>query len=618
MMGGLARALGTSGVAVVAVLVGCRSGTAANDALEGGEDVPETVDEAPEDVALGEPAGDPGVPDAAETWARPRFCEVDEARVEAVLAAMTLPDKAGQVLIVGGTGTANGPSPQTRSAIEEVGVGGVFLVPGAGVQMHPLDTARLIVAMQQAALGARGIPLFVTLDQEGGHAAALNSLNGGTDTPGSLALGQTRDEGAVHDCHDVMGRELHALGFNMDFAPVLDSRSDPDNGALNTRPFSDDPALVARLAPPAVWGLENHLVLGTIKHFPSVGPTPLDTHADLPVVDMAAGEFRATVLAPFRAAIQAGADAVMTGHIIYAAMDPDFPASMSSLLIRTVLREELGFDGVVVTDSVGMAGATLGAGPDGPTVRALIAGNDIVLQAGTEVQGARDKRDEVLAAVADGRLPEADLDTAVRRILRYKMKYCAFDAPFPDETLLAAEVGTGENRLRTQAAADRSVVLLRDDAQVLPLDPDRPIAYVGPGRFYLDPGSGWWNVVDRTLGDALADAGADVVSCEVAMPPSTSDAAECLEVATTASVVVLASINAHYSPEQTTFLLAFKDVPVPVVLVTLGVPYDAWDIPVPTVLNVTGQRSVSLIAAARVLFGEIPATGRPAVNMMPP
>ncbi|MBI5528654.1 MAG: hypothetical protein HY897_20175 [Deltaproteobacteria bacterium] len=551
-------------------------------------------------------------------WKKPSFCPVDTGRVEIILSAMPLERKAAQVLMVGAEGNGRTPNDDAARSVSELGVGGVFLPPITGVQMEPADTAEFITSLQGLAIGAHGVPLFVSLDQEGGHAAALNSLNGGTDTPGSMALGQARAPRFTFDCFDIMGEELRAIGFNMDFAPVLDITPDHKNGAMNTRAFSGDPVLVSFLAPTAVWALQNHNVLGTIKHFPGIGLTGVDSHKDLPANDMPLAEFHATTLAPFREAVEAGAEAIMTGHILYSAVDPDFGASMSKALLRDILRGELGYEGLIVTDSITMAGAKLGAGDEEPTARALAAGNDIVLLVSSAHDDARARVDLIVAAVSEGRLAEADLDAAVRRILSLKMKYCVFDQPLPDTASLGAHVGLDENFRRARAAAERSIVTYKSDGDVLPLRDDRKILFVGPGTVYQDAGSGWANMVDRSMGEVLERFSQTVTRFEVGLPPAPDKAQEYLPLVEAADVVVAATINAHYSVEQRDFFAPLFAAGKPVILLTLGVPYDAWHFPgADVILNVTGQRSVSMIAAAKVLFGNIDATGEPAVDMTP-
>lgn len=563
--------------------------------------------------ACDEPAESPLAPTVTSA---PGLCDVDDATIDALVAEMSLPDKAAQVLVVQGSGSGEGPDDDTLASIAEVHVGALYLPPVLGVQMDPTDTARLVAGMQQAALDATGIPLFVTLDQEGGHAASLNSLNGGTDTPGNLALAQAADAAAVSEVYDLMGAELHALGFNMDFAPAVDLLADPENGALNTRTFGDDPALASELAVAAVGGLQPWRVLPTVKHAPGAGYTSVDTHAGLPVVDVDEERFYDEVIVPFSAAIDGGADGIMTTHVVFSAIDPDWPASLSEVFIRGVLRDRLGFDGIVVTDSLGMEGAIEGAGGEVPAVRAIVAGSDLALHAGAESDGAREARDALVAAVEDGSLAEPDLDEAVRRVLAHKVKYCAFDAPIPEVDAVSTLVGTAEAQARSQAVADRTVVALRDDAGLLPLSPDQRVLFVGPDWFYTDPGSGWMNLVDRTLGEVLEAYADSVARYEVALPPDPANAEDYLALAGDADVLVVATINAHYSDEQVEFFAPAFDAGKPVVLVTLGVPFDAWDFPeAATVLNVTGQRSVSLVAAAEVLYGFEEARGVAAVDM---
>lgn len=587
------------------------------------DDAAGTLDSGPGPTDAAGPDGgtlDPGPADSGTIadWRKPAFCAIDTGRVEGILATMPLERKAAQVLMVGAEGSGPTPNDDAKRSVSELGVGGVFLPPITGVQMEPADTAEFITSLQNLAVGAHGVPLFVTLDQEGGHAAALNSLNGGTDTPGSMALGQARDPRFTFDCFDIMGEELRAIGFNMDFAPVLDITPDHKNGAMNTRAFSGDPALVSALAPAAIWGLQNHNVLGTIKHFPGVGLTGVDSHKDLPENDITLEEFHSTTLAPFREAVENSAEAIMTGHILYSAVDPGFGASMSRVLLRDILRGELGYQGLVVTDSITMAGAKLGAGDEEPTARALAAGNDMVLLVSSVFEEAKARVELVVAAVREGRLPEADLDAAVGRILSLKMKYCVFDDPLPDAASLDAHVGLDENFRRAREAAERSIVLYRTDDEVLPLREDQKILFVGPGTVYQDAGSGWANMVDRSMGEVLERFSKTVTRFEVGLPPAPGKVQEYLPLVEDADVVVAATINAHYSAEQRDFLAPVFAAGKPTVLLTLGVPYDAWHFPAADViLNVTGQRSVSMIAAAKVLFGRIEATGEPAVDMTP-
>lgn len=554
----------------------------------------------------------------ADRWERPAFCPVDKGQVERLLGDMTLERKAAQVLIVGGGGGDGGADEDTRRSVAELGVGGLFLPPLEGVKFSAGETARLIRSFQELALASHGVPLFIAVDQEGGHASVLNSLSGGTDTPGNLALGQTRSPRLVFDSYNIMGTELAALGINMDFAPVLDIMPDPLNGALNTRGFSDDPELVSELAPPAVWGLQNHRVLGTIKHAPGVGLTGLDTHMNLPAVEIDEETALRTTLMPFRKAIETGADGMMTGHIVFTGVDPDYAASMSRKFIRGIVRDRLGYEGLIVTDSVGMAGARLGSGADDPAARALIAGNDMVLQAGKESSGAAEKVRHIVNAVREGRLEASELDEAVRRVLRMKMRYCVFDNPLRDPDSALTELRTAANLARSQEAADASIVLHRAKSGSLPLGQERRILFIGPGRVYEDPGSTWTNAVSRSMGEVLAMFFPHVRRHEIPLPPDPEKADEYVAAAAESDVIVMATINAHYSEAQRKFLAPAFSIGKPVVLLTLGVPYDAWDFPeADVVLNVTGQRSVSLIAAAKALSGEVEARGRPAVQMSP-
>ena len=547
---------------------------------------------------------------------QPPWCETDEAEVDALYEALTLRQRIGQHLMTAMAGSGDGPSDSTRALLEDHALGGAFLSVVTGIDLEdPFETARLIHALQQVALEATGVPLFLSLDQEGGPNAALNSIDGGTDTVGSMPIGATRDPWVSYEQFDLMGRELAALGFNMDFAPVLDTLQVTRHGNLNTRSFGPDPELNADLGVAACLGLQQNLVLPTLKHFPGDGLVNGNTHSEEVVIEEPREVLDATILRPFVAAIDAGCEGVMTIPAQYTALDGERPAVTSRPITTDLLRGELGFEGLVVTDSLGMKGAGIGL-EDGEHkgLEALKAGADVLLY----VSISTEDLDELIAlveeALSDGTLSEEEFSTSTRRILRMKQRYCAFEeaAASLEEESVRSRLARPEDAALSASHAEEAVVLVHDRGGVLPLDQER-VLYVGPDTLFQDPGSGWLNLVDQTFGDALLAAGGDVFQRVWFLPPDPEhEYAQVAFLAERADVVVLGTLQARFSAEQQQLVeWILQGIDKPIVHVMLGVPFDYAQTGerVDAVVALMGSRSVMVEAGARFLYGQIPAPG---------
>ncbi|WP_433254084.1 glycoside hydrolase family 3 protein [Streptosporangium sp. CA-135522] len=292
------------------------------------------------------------------------------------------------------------------------GLGGVALYSRNlvdGVQVRALT----------AALRAENPDVVIATDEEAGDVTRLEALTG-SSRPGNLALGAVDDPGLTKSVARGVGHDLAEAGITLNYAPVVDVNSDLDNPVVGTRAFGSDPWLVARHARAWVTGLQSAGVAACAKHFPGHGATAVDSHNDLPTVSYTSEELAATTLPPYRAAIEAGVQAVMTGHLLVPAYDPDSPATMSGRILVGLLREELGFDGLIVTDGVEMPSVAERYGVTGAAVRALAAGADAVCVGG-ERKGAGVvgfMRNAIMAAVIDGTLPEERLAEAASRVRR--------------------------------------------------------------------------------------------------------------------------------------------------------------------------------------------------------
>jgi beta-N-acetylhexosaminidase len=411
----------------------------------------------------------------------PSLFQVDKAGeqwVATTLKTMTLDQRLGQLI----TSSFNSTYLSTDSddfetlaaSVKEYRVGGfhvfggtepapaVLLNPTYGTVTlgQPLEAASLVNRLQAMS----DIPLLNSADFETGVGFRIA---GATTFPRAMAFGAAGDESLAFEAGRVTGVEARALGVYVNFAPVVDVNNNPRNPVINTRSFGEDPARVSALASAYVRGLQSAGVMATLKHFPGHGDTDVDSHLGLPVIAHPRERLERVELEPFRAGIGAGVDAVMTGHIEIPAFDPspNTPTTLSGPIVTGVLRKELGFKGLVYTDSMQMAGVTAMYAPGDAAVRAVAAGNDVVLHSpdeGAAIAGLRD-------AVKSGKLPQSRIDESVTRILRAKAAAGLHRSKLVDLNAIPAIVGTRANQAIADRVSEKSITLIKDEKGQVPL-----------------------------------------------------------------------------------------------------------------------------------------------------
>lgn len=283
------------------------------------------------------------------------------------------------------------------------------------------DVVRLTTALQTVAMRSQpGRKLLISADQEGGRVAAFRF----TDIvriPSAAAVARHGDPEFVESLSYVTGRELLAMGVNMNLAPVLDLTPVPDSSIIGDRAWGDDPIMASDFAGGYVQGMNRAGVISTAKHFPGHGVTRVDSHGRLPIVSYTMDDLRGRELEPFAASISAGVPVIMTAHILFPEIDPDYPVTISELFLRDLLREEMGFEGVVISDGLEMGALAANFDMDITLERAIRSGVDLILLY-VRYQ-LPDVINRVEAMVRDGRLTEADIEIGVERILRLKYRY---------------------------------------------------------------------------------------------------------------------------------------------------------------------------------------------------
>lgn len=328
---------------------------------------------------------------------------------------MSTDEKIGQMIFAGIEGTE--PNSKTDSLITQYKVGGIIF-NGKNLK-SPMQTLRYLNDIKRKNSQNR-IPLFFGIDQEGGRIAKLPGEL--MEIPSNLEIGSINNPSFSYELGRTLGELVHAYGFNVDFAPVLDVNSNPTNPVIGDRSFGDNPEIVSKLGIQTMKGLQAVNIISTIKHFPGHGDTSVDSHLELPMVNKSLSELEMLELVPFKQAIKEGADVVMIAHILLPQIDSEYPSSMSKPVISDLLRNQLDYDGVVITDDLTMEAITDQFDIGLAAVESVKAGSDIVMVA-HGYQNVLTVIAELKKAVEQGDIPEDQINESVTRILHLKEKY---------------------------------------------------------------------------------------------------------------------------------------------------------------------------------------------------
>lgn len=420
---------------------------------------------------------------------------LQQDRVDELLEGMPLRDKITQMLMVDfrnwdadltdskGATAFTVMNDQVRQVLAKYHFGAVILF-AENIQ-ETAQSYTLIREMQEAAISGGGLPMIISADQEGGRVYRLGS---GSALPGNMALGATGDANLARIAGRILGSELNALGINNNLAPVVDVNSNANNPVIDLRSYSDDPVLVGSLASACVEGMADYHVIGCAKHFPGHGDTATDSHYGLPVVNKSRTELLKTELMPFQMVVDAGVEMIMTAHILYPQLDSStkyspktgkqesLPATMSTAILTDLLKGEMGFNGIVCTDSMRMAAISSTWDPVQAAVNAIVAGADMlctpcVLYDLDDLKNLDKIISGIEDAVTDGIIPESRLDDAVTRILKVKEANGILDYNTDDRSLEDAltVVGGSENRDMERQIAAAAVTVVKNEQETLPL-----------------------------------------------------------------------------------------------------------------------------------------------------
>ena len=566
------------------------------------EEAPDTAQAPPEVVA--EPA--PGV-----DWS------------ELTLSQLTLREKVGQLMMpwVLGDYAPEGSASHQRvfDYIEKHGIGGVIMSVGT-----PVEVAAKLNDLQRHAR----LPLLVAADLETGagfrmrgavHVPGTIELGGATDFPSLMAVGAAGQERLAYEMGRITALEARAVGIHVPFAPVLDVNSNPQNPIINVRSFGEDPQQVAKMGIAFIQGIQENGAIATGKHFPGHGDTEVDSHIALPVIRHDRARMDSVELRPFQEAIDAGMGGIMTAHISVPSLNGGVrvPATLSPLVLTHVLREQMGFRGIVFTDAMDMAAIARQHDAGEAAVRAIEAGNDVILMPASVERAI----DGVVAAVAAGRLTEERIDTSVRRLLETKEKLGLHEQRLVPIHEIANVVGIPDHLAVADLIAERSITLLRNERDLLPLAGTRSARVLSISyRRASDLLAGrYFNAVLRQTYPRLSTAELDADANQDRYDAVLRRAREAQLVVVSTYVTAVSYSGSVAIPDELVDLIdALRRTGVPHVVVSFGNPYLVTGFPqVQAYMLGWNGSEASQRAAARALLGRFDVTGRVPTRIPP-
>ncbi|HEY3934256.1 MAG TPA: glycoside hydrolase family 3 N-terminal domain-containing protein [Gemmatimonadales bacterium] len=548
-------------------------------------------------------------PQAPAPALRPLPLPADEARVRHLLDSLSLRDKIAQLVmpwITGGYEPIDGTEmKQALTWVDSLHVGGIIMSVGT-----PTEIAAKLNALQRAA----PLPLLVASDLEGG--TTLRFV-GGTPFPTQMGVGAGGREDDAYQMGRITALEGRAVGIHLAFAPVADVNSNPDNPIINTRSFGGDPKMVARFVAATIRGIRDNGMFATAKHFPGHGDTETDSHLSLPTITAGWSRFDTLELVPFRAAIAAGVDAVMSAHIALPALDPGQhrPGTLAPPILTGILRDSLHFNGLVTTDALNMGAIVKEVGADEAPVLAFLAGSDLLLMPSDAGRAI----DAMVRAVNSGRIPMTRVNESVRRVLEMKARLGLFEQREVDLDHVSSVVDQAEFRAIGEAVTQRSITLLKDSLGMV--DRTRAAAETICLLSMADNGV----TLGTTLATELRRKGFTVRSVTLPLLADSATRDSVLRIVDQSTPVIIAAAVKVTSGKGT---IALPDAAAqvidsiaarhPTLLISFGSPYLISQVPsVSAYILAWTANPTTELAVARALTGQAPITGKSPI-LIPP
>lgn len=516
------------------------------------------------------------------------------------IQAMTVEQKVGQLVLVSLDSAYLDET--TEKWLTDYQVGNVILF-GKNVDTTE-QLALFTMQLQDRIQATTNIPALIGIDQEGATVSRIRE--GVTIFPSNMALGATK-ETDLYNLGWAMGEELRNLGINMNFAPVLDVNSNPDNPVINLRSYSDDPQQVAQLGSSYLKGMQDAKIVSVVKHFPGHGDTSIDSHVDLPQVNKTWAQLEKMELIPFKKAIETGVSAIMTSHILFPKIEYEkLPATLSTTIIQN-LRDKLNFSGLIVSDSLQMAAIQDHYGMSQGAIQALQAGVDLLILGDGKINNETGMTiqtqviQNLIQAVQQQEISQERLDHAVYQVLKTKNEIRLFSnrqdnhAPYADSL--------ASHQLLVQDLTDQSMTLVRDDQSLLPLPEGNSLYLSSPSVYSLDFDRKSFGevAVDRLGGKAI----------NIHQDPTTSEIQIIVEKAKNYTSVVYLVHDMDQHPNQKVLLKQLLELDIPLAIICAGSPYDIQYLDkVKTVICTYGYTPATVQSMIHVLNGTLTCEGK--------
>ncbi|MFD1848627.1 beta-N-acetylhexosaminidase [Oceanobacillus bengalensis] len=522
------------------------------------------------------------------------------------MESSNLAKKVGQLLVVGFDGKT--VPEEIKDMIHNYHVGGIILF-GRNIGT-PLEILHLTTSLQREAKEAGyKYPLLICMDQENGVVRRLG--DGATIFPGAMTLGATDNPDNAYKIGLATGKELKALGINWNLAPVLDVNNNPNNPVIGVRSFGESPEKVTRFGQAAMKGMQDAGVITTLKHFPGHGDTSVDSHLDLPVISHEKERLDKIELLPFKESINAGADTVMSAHVYFPSIEneADVPATLSKKVITGLLREELGFDGVVTTDCMEMNAIANGIGTEKGGVAAIKAGVDLVMISHTHKKQVGTIK-EILESITKGEISEERINQSNQRINDLKDKYVNWNNISLDENQsVSTIVGSNEHKELAYEIYRESVTIVKNE-DVFPLVGNQRILVIHPNNGTT------MQVEDKryanlSLGAAIQEHDQDADVLQITNAATLEEVESIINRSQDYDAFIVGTLTVSPGSKQIILVEKLLETGKPVIVIAMRSPYDLKYFPnVPAYINTYEFTYPALKVAAGAIFGKEIVSGR--------
>lgn len=469
------------------------------------------------------------------------------------------------------------------------------------------DNPKQIFELNQKINQNAKIPPFIALDQEGGMVARVTSKI--TQSPGAMAISAGSSYQDAYKLAYNMGKELRSLGFNFNFAPEGDVNNNPLNPVINVRSYSDNPQIVAEYMYYATKGYNDALMMTSVKHFPGHGDTAIDSHLGLPVVDFDEQRLNEIELVPFKKVVEKDLPGIMASHVMYTNYDQKYPTSLSYNITQKLLRDQMGFNGLVVTDSLTMSAVWGRFSIEEIVLNGFNSGCDILLFCGDRnLSNHQEIFDTAVRLVKEGKISINQVNNAVERIFKYKSMFkCGIMAN--DYCEIASELEEKSRVEFAQEVANRSITLLKDESSLLPITKQDKVLVVFPILKVVTLVENDDNTLN-SLGDFLPY---EVDKHYITINPTTEEQATLLEKTKKYDKIIYCSYNACFNEQQASLINNLEQDKL--IVVAIRTPYDINVLNVKTYLCSYEASVQAFIALSKVLTGQIQATGKMPVKL---